>query len=73
MRSNATSSLDPWHLSQEFGSLPVLNSAFIEESVPIDRIVAVTNEPDFTLDMYFEYHHDRPMPTYSVPLLGGRL
>lgn len=73
MRSNATASLDPWHLSQEFATLPVLDSDFIEETVPMDRVVAVPSEPDFTLDMYFEYHHERPMPTYSVPHLGTRL
>ena len=31
-RSTAVGSLDIWHLSQEFGSLPTLNSTFIEEA-----------------------------------------
>lgn len=67
MRSNATGSLDAWHLSQEFGSLPALNSVFIKEDPPLDRVVAVTTEPDFTMDAYFKYHCARPMPLYSVP------
>ena len=33
-RSNYTSSLDGWHLSQDFASLPVLNNSFIEEAPP---------------------------------------
>jgi hypothetical protein len=34
-RSNATGTLDSWHLAQNFGSLPALNSSFIEENPPI--------------------------------------
>ena len=66
-RSNATTSLDVWHLSQDFGSLPVLGSTFIEENVPIDRIIAVPSEPHFMFDSYFQIKHARPMPTYGVP------
>jgi hypothetical protein len=67
MRSNDAASLDPWHLSQEFGSLPELNQAFIEENIPMDRVVAVTTEPDFFMDCYFNLQCARPMPLYSVP------
>jgi len=66
-RSNATASLDVWHLSQDFSALPALNASFIEENPPIDRIVAVTTEPNFILDVYFNLKCTRPMPTYSVP------
>jgi len=67
MRSNAASSLDAWHLSQEFGLLPQLNETFIQENPPVDRIVAVQNEPNFHMDCYFNYTCARPMPMYSVP------
>lgn len=67
LRSNHTTSLDNWHLSQDFGSLPVLNTSFIEEDVPMNRVVAVTTEPDFTFDGYFDIMCTRPMPMYSVP------
>jgi len=67
MRSNHASSLDIWHLSQDFSSLPVLDTTFIQESPPIDRVVAVPSEPDFLLDAYFNLRCARPMPTYSVP------
>lgn len=66
-RSNATASLDVWHLSQDFASLPSLNDTFIEENPPIDRIIAVPSEPHFILDTYIDLKCTRPMPTYSIP------
>lgn len=67
MRSNATGSLDVWHLSQDFTSLPALNASFIEENPPVDRVIAVTTEPEFIFDWYFDLKTTRPMPVYSVP------
>nr|AVQ10239.1 putative major capsid protein [Gokushovirinae environmental samples] len=67
LRSQVSGSLDIWHLAQEFGALPTLGSTFIAEDPPIDRIVAVTNEPHFILDCYFSQTSVRPMPTYGVP------
>lgn len=67
LRSTAASSMDVWHLSQEFGSLPELNASFIEENPPIDRVTAVTDEPEIIFDGYFNMVCSRAMPTYSVP------
>lgn len=67
MRSNDPTSLDAWHLSQEFSSTPELNQTFIEEAPPMSRVVAVTSEPDFHMDCYFQYNCARPMPLFSVP------
>lgn len=66
-RSTFAESLDTWHLSQEFSELPVLNSTFIQENPPVDRVVAVPTYPDFLFDSYFRLKHTRPMPVYSVP------
>ena len=66
-RSTAASTLDIWHLAQRFSSLPLLNNTFIEESPPIDRVIAVPSQPQFLLDAFFNYKCARPMPTYSVP------
>lgn len=66
-RSNYTATLDSWHLAQNFGSLPALNSSFIEENPPFDRIIAVPDSPDMLLDLYFDYKSIRPMPVYSIP------
>jgi hypothetical protein len=67
MRSNYATSLDVWHLAQDFASLPALNASFIEENPPIDRVIAVPSEPHIILDAYFDLKCARPMPTYSVP------
>ncbi len=67
MRSNAAGSLDVWHLGQDFASLPALNASFIEENPPVDRVIAVTTEPEFIWDWYFDLKTTRPMPVYSVP------
>lgn len=66
-RSNAPQTIDVWHLSQDFGALPALNSSFIEENVPMDRILAVTTEPQFYFDASYAYNHVRPMPIRSNP------
>jgi hypothetical protein len=67
MRSNYATSLDVWHLAQDFTALPALNASFIEENPPMDRVLAVPTEPDIILDAYFDLKCARPMPTYSVP------
>lgn len=66
-RSNFATTLDSWHLSQNFTSLPVLNSTFIQETPPVDRVSAVPTYPDFLFDSWFKYRCARPMPVYSVP------
>lgn len=67
LRSQAASSLDYWHLAQEFSSLPALNATFIAETPPVSRVVAVPSEPEIIFDGYFDLICTRPMPTYSVP------
>lgn len=72
MRPQAENNLSVWNLSQKFDSLPRLNSEFIIENPPIDRVSAVPSEPDFMLDVYFKQVAARPMPVYSVPAYLGR-
>ena len=67
MRSAHPTSLDTWHLAQDFASLPALNDTFIQETPPIDRVIAVPTEPHFLFDSWFRFSCARPMPTYSVP------
>jgi len=67
MRSNAAGTLDAWHLSQDFATLPVLDSTFIVEDPPVDRVIAVPSEPHFIMDGFFQLRCARPMPVYSVP------
>lgn len=66
-RSNATGTLDSWHLAQDFGSLPTLNDEFIVEDAPMTRVKAVSASYDFLFDSVFSYHSARPMPVFAVP------
>ncbi len=67
MRSNFATSLDTWHLAQDFSALPLLNASFIVENPPVDRVIAVPSEPHFLFDSWFKYRCARPMPMYGVP------
>lgn len=67
MRSTDPQTLDIWHLAQKFENLPALNSDFIQDNPPLDRVVAVTDEPKILLDCFYNLQCARPMPTYSVP------
>lgn len=71
-RSTYTTPLDMWHMAEEFGALPTLNSTFIQSSTPIDRAIAVTGAPHLLFDAFFQYKHARPMLAYSVPATLGR-
>ena len=69
-RSTAAGTIDAWHLAQRFDNLPTLNSTFIEDTPPVERIVAVgaeANGQQFIFDSFFDIKTARPMPLYSVP------
>ena len=67
-RSTSPAPLDSWHLAQKFSIRPLLNSDFIQDNPPFDRVIAV-NKPDsqFIADFFFKIRAARPMPLYSVP------
>jgi hypothetical protein len=63
-------SLDKWHLAEDFytyGTPPSLNGLFIQSAPPVERVIAVQDEPQFILDSYIDARTTRPMPVYSVP------
>lgn len=66
-RSDDPQSLDVWHLSEEFGNSPVLNSAFMTANTPMGRVLAIDTEPHFILDGWCKLKCARPMPLYAVP------
>lgn len=66
-RSTDPQPLDSWHLAQKFSSLPTLSAQFIQDNPPVERVVAVTSEPQFLFDSYIRLKCARPMPVYSVP------
>lgn len=63
-------SLDYWHLGLYFEELPTLSPDFVLESVPIDRCLAVTDEPSFIIAGSANATWSREMPLYSVPGLS---
>jgi len=66
-RSTDPQTLDSWHLAQEFTTLPALNDAFIQDDPPVDRVIAVEDEPHFIFDSFQSMRCARPMPLYGVP------
>lgn len=66
-RSTDPQPLDSWHLAQKFSSLPTLSAQFIQDNPPVDRVIAVQDEPQFLFDSYIRLKCARPMPVYSVP------
>lgn len=66
-RSASPLSLDTYHLAQDFENRPVLDEEFILEDPPVDRVIAVTDEPDIKLDIHYKLTHARPIPVYSTP------
>lgn len=67
-RSNHTESLDVWHYSQYFDSLPVASPEFLEQgSDVVDRTLAVQDGPELLCNFYFNEVDTRPMPVYSIP------
>ena len=69
-RSTASGTIDPWHLAQKFTSLPTLNDTFIQDTPPLQRILAVgasANGQQFIFDSFFNIRAARPLPMYSVP------
>lgn len=66
-RSNFATSLDTWHLAQDFANLPTLSAEFIEENPPLDRVIATVDYPHFLFDSYFSLQCARPMPMFGVP------
>lgn len=69
-RSTAATNIDEWHVSQQFGSAPALNTAFIEYNTPMTRVLAggahATGQ-QVIFDSVFQIEATRPMPVYSIP------
>lgn len=74
--STAAGTIDGWHLAQNFTALPTLNSTFIQETPPMDRILAVgaaAGGKQFLFDAFIECKTVRPIPMNSIPGLGRTL
>ena len=70
MRSTYQTSLDVWHLGDDYSQLPSLSDEWIrEDKANLDRALAVTSSVSNQLfgDFYIKDIATRCMPVYSVP------
>lgn len=70
MRSKAPTSLDVWHLADDYSSLPFLSDSWIrEDKTNVDRVLAVSSSVSNQMfaDIYVQCKATRPMPVYSIP------
>lgn len=70
MRSTYATSLDVWHLGDEYATLPSLSDGWIrEDQTNLDRALAVTSSVSnqFIADIYVKSVATRCMPVYSIP------
>ena len=70
MRSNAQTSLDVWHLADNYNSCPALSDSWIrEDKNNVDRVLTVASSVSDQIfaDFYVQNFTTRPMPLYSIP------
>ena len=68
MRSNYATSLDSWHLADNYANMPILGQQFIEETdTYLKRAIVFQNIDQFWADFYFENEKVSEMPVYSIP------
>ena len=70
MRSSASTSLDVWHLADDYSVLPSLSDSWIrEDKANVDRVLAVTSKVSNQMfaDLYIRCKATRAMPMYSIP------
>lgn len=70
MRSNATGSLDAWHLADNYSALPVLGDTWIrEDKSNVDRALMVQSSVSDQIfaDIHVQNNTTRVMPFFSIP------
>lgn len=70
MRSQAATSLDVWHLGDDYSALPSLSDDWIrEDKANLDRSLAIKSSVSNQIwaDIYIQNICTRPMPMYSIP------
>ncbi len=68
-RVDHASTLESWHLSEDFATLPTLGNTFIQSNTGqgLDRAISIPSEPQIICDFHFQMRCARPMPVYGVP------
>lgn len=74
-RSGISGTLDTWHLAQFYSSVVTLGQTFIEDTPPMDRVLAAGSAADhqqYFADIQVRRDAVRPLPTFSTPISLGR-
>lgn len=74
-RSYYAGTLDTWHLSQKFLAAPVLGQTFVEDTPPMDRVLAAAAlavNQQYLADILIERDATRPIPVFGTPVTLGR-
>lgn len=72
LNSDYAQSLDLWTYADDYSQLPTLSDEWIRETdANVSRTLAIQNQDQFLLNMYFDQTWVRPMPIYSIPSLTG--
>lgn len=69
-RPDYATSLDTWHLAQDFTSTPTLSSAYIISAPPFDRVMVNSTPDNIIADFYFEQYSTKPLSASGVPGLA---
>lgn len=75
MKSGGAITLDPWHLAQYFITAPLLNTAFLKDDPPMERVLAagaLAVNQQYLADIMIEREAVRPIPAYGTPVTLGR-
>lgn len=74
-RSTSATPIDQWHLAQWFATPPSLDSSFVQDVPPMDRILAAGEEAigqQYLADLLIRRTAVRPIPMFGTPVLLGR-
>lgn len=74
-RAKVASNIDQWIFAQEFTGPPTLGQTFIEDTPPMDRVLAagsVATGLQYYGDIHIRREAVRPIPTFGTPVKLGR-
>lgn len=74
-KTTTIGNIGSWHVAQHFSSTPSLNSSFIEQNTPMERVLSAAEQAadmQVLFDSVFRIKSTRPLPMYSVPGLMDR-
>lgn len=70
-RSTSTGNIDEWHLAQHFATPPTLNQTFIEDTPPMDRVLAAGSAAagmQYLADIMIHRSVVRPISQFGTPV-----